>query len=131
LVTAAQPFEHEMPPNYLQPGDWSQSVGGISMLEWLRRRHQTKGAIERFWRVVLVSALDEELDKTTLAMASMFFGKRSFPIAPDTAWVSPLSRSRTLRRLQVRHRAKGRRNKCPRHGPPAANGKWRGNRGAI
>ena len=38
--------------------------GGISMLEWLRRRHQTKGAIERFWRVVLVSALDEELDKT-------------------------------------------------------------------
>jgi zeta-carotene desaturase len=38
--------------------------GGISMLEWLRRRGQTKGAIERFWRVVLVSALDEELDKT-------------------------------------------------------------------
>ncbi|HLZ92919.1 MAG TPA: hydroxysqualene dehydroxylase HpnE [Candidatus Acidoferrum sp.] len=38
--------------------------GGISMLEWLRRRHQTKGAIERFWRVVLVSALDEELNKT-------------------------------------------------------------------
>src|SRR5256884_5773538 len=38
--------------------------GGISMLEWLRRRGQTKGAIERFWRVALVSALDEELDKT-------------------------------------------------------------------
>lgn len=38
--------------------------GGISMLEWLRRRHQTAGAIERFWRVVLVSALDEELDRT-------------------------------------------------------------------
>jgi squalene-associated FAD-dependent desaturase len=38
--------------------------GGISMLEWLKRRKQTTGAIERFWRVVLVSALDEELDKT-------------------------------------------------------------------
>ncbi|HET7108734.1 MAG TPA: hydroxysqualene dehydroxylase HpnE [Candidatus Acidoferrum sp.] len=38
--------------------------GGISMLEWLKRRKQTKGAIERFWRVVLVSALDEELDRT-------------------------------------------------------------------
>ena len=38
--------------------------GGISMLEWLKRRGQTKAAIERFWRVVLVSALDEELDKT-------------------------------------------------------------------
>jgi squalene-associated FAD-dependent desaturase len=36
----------------------------ISMLNWLRRRRQTKGAIERFWRVVLVSALDEELDRT-------------------------------------------------------------------
>lgn len=38
--------------------------GGISMLEWLKRRKQTRGAIERFWRVVLVSALDEELDRT-------------------------------------------------------------------
>jgi squalene-associated FAD-dependent desaturase len=43
--------------------DFNES-GGISMLEWLRRRGQTAGAIERFWRVVLVSALDEELDKT-------------------------------------------------------------------
>jgi len=38
--------------------------GGLSMLEWLQKRKQTPGAIERFWRVVLVSALDEELDKT-------------------------------------------------------------------
>jgi zeta-carotene desaturase len=40
------------------------TAGGISMMEWLRKRKQTPGAIERFWRVVLVSALDEELDKT-------------------------------------------------------------------
>ena len=46
-----------------KPRDLDES-GGISMLEWLRRRGQTKGAIERFWRVVLVSALDEELDRT-------------------------------------------------------------------
>ena len=39
-------------------------AGGISMLEWLHRRFQTQGAIERFWRVVLVSALDEELQHT-------------------------------------------------------------------
>jgi zeta-carotene desaturase len=45
------------------PADLNEN-GGISMLEWLRRRGQTKGAIERFWRVVLVSALDEELDQT-------------------------------------------------------------------
>src|SRR5882724_7099079 len=36
----------------------------ISMMEWLRRRKQTPAAIERFWRVVLVSALNEELDRT-------------------------------------------------------------------
>jgi len=36
----------------------------ISMLEWLERHKQTPRAIERFWRVVLVSALDEELGST-------------------------------------------------------------------
>ena len=41
-----------------------EEAGGVSMLEWLRRRKQTSGAMERFWRVVLVSALDEELDRT-------------------------------------------------------------------
>ena len=46
-----------------KPRDLDEA-GGISMLEWLRRRGQTAGAIERFWRVVLVSALDEELDRT-------------------------------------------------------------------
>jgi squalene-associated FAD-dependent desaturase len=46
-----------------KPADLEED-GGISMLRWLRRRKQTRGAIERFWRVVLVSALDEELDRT-------------------------------------------------------------------
>ncbi|HET8966150.1 MAG TPA: hydroxysqualene dehydroxylase HpnE [Candidatus Acidoferrum sp.] len=36
----------------------------VSMLAWLQRHKQTQRAIERFWRVVLVSALDEELDRT-------------------------------------------------------------------
>jgi squalene-associated FAD-dependent desaturase len=39
-------------------------IDGVSMLDWLRRMKQTKSAIERFWRVVLVSALDEELAQT-------------------------------------------------------------------
>jgi zeta-carotene desaturase len=38
-------------------------ASGISMLDWLLRMKQTSGAIERFWRVVLVSALDEELNR--------------------------------------------------------------------
>ena len=37
---------------------------GVSMLDWLHRMEQTPGAIERFWRVILVSALDEELART-------------------------------------------------------------------
>jgi squalene-associated FAD-dependent desaturase len=40
-----------------------EESGGISMLEWLRRRRQTPGAIRRFWGAVLVSALAENLDK--------------------------------------------------------------------
>jgi len=44
------------PPDVEEPG-------GISMLEWLRRHRQTPAAISRFWRVVLVSALSEELDR--------------------------------------------------------------------
>jgi len=39
-------------------------VDCASMLDWLRRMKQTPAAIERFWRVVLVSALDEELSRT-------------------------------------------------------------------
>jgi zeta-carotene desaturase len=43
-----------------EPGN----IDGISMLDWLHRLKQTPGAIERFWRVVLVSALNEELART-------------------------------------------------------------------
>jgi len=39
-------------------------AAGISMLEWLKQRGQTDGAISRFWKVVLVSALNEELERT-------------------------------------------------------------------
>src|SRR5271167_4661068 len=39
-------------------------IESVSMLDWLHRMKQTPDAIERFWRVVLVSALDEELART-------------------------------------------------------------------
>lgn len=35
----------------------------ITMLDWLREKKQTARAIERFWRQVLVSAINEELDR--------------------------------------------------------------------
>ena len=39
----------------------------ISMLDWLREKGQTEVAIERFWRQVLVSAVNEELDRVAAA----------------------------------------------------------------
>jgi squalene-associated FAD-dependent desaturase len=45
-------------------GGHPPGMDGISMLDWLRRMKQTQAAIDRFWRVVLVSALDEELART-------------------------------------------------------------------
>jgi zeta-carotene desaturase len=50
-----------------QPADVSASVSngglGVTMLSWLQMHRQTDRAIRRFWEVILVSALDEELDR--------------------------------------------------------------------
>jgi squalene-associated FAD-dependent desaturase len=40
-----------------------EDLDEISMLDWLREKGQTPTAIERFWRQVLVSAINEELDR--------------------------------------------------------------------
>ncbi|MFN0103573.1 MAG: hydroxysqualene dehydroxylase HpnE [Bryobacteraceae bacterium] len=40
-----------------------RDLDDISMLDWLREKGQTPNAIERFWRQVLVSAINEELDR--------------------------------------------------------------------
>ena len=45
----------------------------ISMLDWLREKHQTQRAIERFWRQVLVSAINEELDRMAAAHGFQVF----------------------------------------------------------
>ena len=46
-----------------QPADLSRDAGGTTMLAWLQKHRQTERAIRRFWEVILVSALDEELDR--------------------------------------------------------------------
>jgi squalene-associated FAD-dependent desaturase len=43
---------------------------GETFLTWLRRHAQTKPAIERFWKPVLVSALNEELDRMSVPYAA-------------------------------------------------------------
>lgn len=39
-----------------------KDLNRITMLDWLREKQQTPRAIERFWRQILVSAVNEELD---------------------------------------------------------------------
>jgi zeta-carotene desaturase len=43
------------------------------MLDWLREKRQTPGAIARFWRQVLVSAVNEELDRMAAAHGFQVF----------------------------------------------------------
>jgi squalene-associated FAD-dependent desaturase len=59
----------------LRSGGTPQFVSGITMLEWLRRQRQTPSAIDRFWRVVLVSALNEDLDRTGANYGILVFWK--------------------------------------------------------
>jgi squalene-associated FAD-dependent desaturase len=42
-------------------------------LSWLRRHKQTEQAIERFWKTVLVSALNEDLDRISAHYAAQVF----------------------------------------------------------
>ena len=50
-----------------------QDLDRLSMLEWLREKRQTPGAINRFWRQVLVSAVNEELDRMAAAHGFQVF----------------------------------------------------------
>ncbi len=65
---------------------------GYSFLEWLRERGQTQRAIDRFWAPVLVSALNEDLNKCSSRYAGLVFresflksaeaGKMGIPAIP-------------------------------------------------
>jgi squalene-associated FAD-dependent desaturase len=46
---------------------------GEDFLSWLRRHKQTEQAIERFWKTVLVSALNEDLDRVSVRYAAQVF----------------------------------------------------------
>ncbi len=43
---------------------------GESFLDWLQRHGQTAPAIERFWKTILVSALNEDLDQLSVPYAA-------------------------------------------------------------
>ena len=46
---------------------------GQDFLTWLRRHHQTRQAIDRFWAPVLISALNEDLDRVSVRYAALVF----------------------------------------------------------
>jgi squalene-associated FAD-dependent desaturase len=43
---------------------------GETFLDWLKRHGQTEHAIERFWKTILVSALNEDLDRVSVPYAA-------------------------------------------------------------
>jgi zeta-carotene desaturase len=47
------------------PTDSTESLG-----DWLKRNKQTHGAVERFWRLVIASALNAEIDEIALPYAA-------------------------------------------------------------
>ena len=54
----------------------------ISMLDWLLQKRQTPRAIDRFWRQVLVSAVNEDLDRMAAVHGFHVFW-RGFMARPD------------------------------------------------
>lgn len=52
-----------------------------NFLSWLQRHGQTPGAIERFWKVVLVSAINEDLDRISVRYGAQVF-RESFLKSP-------------------------------------------------
>lgn len=67
----------------------SQFLGGLppdtdeDFAHWLRRHQQTGRAIERFWKPVLVSALNEDLDRLSVHYAAKVF-RESFLLSPES-----------------------------------------------
>ena len=67
---------------------------GESFLQWLKNHAQTPRAIERFWKPVLVSALNEELERIAVPYAALVFresflksrdaGRMGLPAVPLT-----------------------------------------------
>jgi squalene-associated FAD-dependent desaturase len=88
---------------------------GESFLQWLRCHGQTERAIERFWKTVLVSALNEDLDLISLPYAAQVVresflkspaaGRMGVPTVPLTELYSRAGEYIEARSGEVRFRA--------------------------
>lgn len=59
---------------------------GENFAHWLARHGQTRRAIDRFWNPVLVSALNEDLDRVSVHYAAMVF-RTSFLRSAQAGWM--------------------------------------------
>ncbi len=62
------------------------SDNGENFAHWLTRHGQTRRAIDRFWNPVLVSALNEDLDRVSVHYAAMVF-RTSFMQSAQAGWM--------------------------------------------
>jgi squalene-associated FAD-dependent desaturase len=86
-----------------------------NFLQWLQRHGQTRRAIERFWKVVLVSAINEDLDRISVRYGAQVFresflksataGRMGVPRVPLTELYSEAIRYIETRGGEVRLRA--------------------------
>ncbi len=88
---------------------------GKSFLSWLREHHQTEQAIDRFWKTVLISALNEDLDRVSVPYAAQVIresflksaaaGRMGVPSVPLTELYGVAGEYIQARRGEVRVRA--------------------------
>jgi len=88
---------------------------GEPFLDWLKRHGQTEGAIQRFWRTILVSALNEDLDRVSVPYAAQVVresflksaaaGRMGIPTVPLTSLYSAAGDYIRARGGEVRFRA--------------------------
>ena len=88
---------------------------GESFLKWLRRHGQTERAIDRFWKTVLVSALNEEIDLISVPYAAQVMresflksrtaGRMGVPTVPLTELYNRAGDYMMARGGEVRFRA--------------------------
>jgi len=77
----------------------------ITMLDWLREKRQTHGALERYWKPVLYSAISEELDGMAAAHAfqvfwlGMFASRDAYELGVPTVPLRELYKPDTWSRL--------------------------------
>jgi squalene-associated FAD-dependent desaturase len=88
---------------------------GETFLDWLRRHGQTVQAIDRFWRTILVSALNEDLDRVSVPYAAQVVresflksaaaGRMGLPTVPLTELYGAAGEYMRARRGEVQVRA--------------------------